>query len=110
MLGDPSQDWRSLSPGVNNAAPGDQIMKGWLLLSLCLLALALAVLGCGPSSGGGASPNKGATAGMCPQCGSTDLDIQQYTERSAYDGTETDMLAVTCRGCGHSWSAPASPR
>jgi hypothetical protein len=83
-------------------------MKVWLLLLLCLLALALTILGCGPSAGG--PSNKGATAGMCPQCGSTDLDIQRHTERSAYDGTETEMLVVTCRGCGHSWSAPASVR
>jgi hypothetical protein len=73
-----------------------------------LLALGLAVLGCGPSPGGDASPNRGATAGMCPNCGSTDLDVQSQTERSAYDGTETEILVMTCRGCGHSWRAPAA--
>jgi DNA-directed RNA polymerase subunit M/transcription elongation factor TFIIS len=45
---------------------------------------------------------------MCPHCGSTDLDVQRQTERSAYDGTETETLVMTCRNCGHSWRAPAA--
>jgi len=72
-----------------------------------LVALGLAVMGCGPSPEGEAAANRGATAGMCAQCGSTDVSVESQTERSAYDGTETEVLVMTCRGCGHSWRAPA---
>jgi hypothetical protein len=81
----------------------------WVVVVIALLlALVLALLGCGPSPEGDARANRGATAGMCPHCGSTDLDVQRQTERSAYDGTETETLVMTCRNCGHSWRAPAA--
>ena len=85
-------------------------MKGWLLLAVSLLALALVALGCGPSSGGGGGSNKGATAGMCQKCGSTNLDVERHTERSAFDGSETEVLTITCRDCGYSWTAPGGIR
>jgi predicted nucleic-acid-binding Zn-ribbon protein len=71
------------------------------LIVLCVLALALG--GCGPTS----AHRDNATAGMCPQCGGTNLDVQRQTVRSPFDGSETEMLAIACRGCGYSWSTPA---
>ena len=81
-------------------------MRTWLVLSLCLLAIALCALGCGPSPEGSAQSDRAATAGMCPKCGCTNLDVQQHTERSAYDGEPVEYLTLTCRECGYSWRAP----
>jgi len=77
-------------------------VRTWLPLALCVLGLALSGLACGPSPGRQGS----LTAGMCPQCGSTQLDIERRTERSAFDGAETDIVVMTCQGCGYSWRAP----
>ncbi len=77
------------------------------LLAVSLWLLLLGVLSCGPSPDGGASSGRGATAGMCPNCGCTALDVERYTERSAETGEPKEYLRITCRECGHSWRAPA---
>lgn len=81
-------------------------MRTWLVLSLCLLAMALCALGCAPSPEGSAQSDRGATAGMCPNCGSTSFDVQRHEERSAHAGEPVEYLTLTCRECGHSWRAP----
>ena len=45
---------------------------------------------------------------MCPHCGSAQLDIQSDIERSPYDGSEVEILTITCRDCGYSWRAPTN--
>ena len=78
-------------------------MRLWLVMLLALCLLALALSGCGP-----APPRQGSfTTGICPECGSANLDVQRQTERSAFDGSETDILVITCRDCGYSWRSPA---
>ena len=84
-------------------------MRTWVLLALCLVLPTLGALACGPSPGGGASSG-GVTAGMCPNCGGTNFDTETRTERDSHTGDPTDYLILTCRGCGHSWRAPAELR
>jgi hypothetical protein len=83
-------------------------MKGYLLLVLCLLLVAVG-LGCGPPAERD-SGSAGIMAGMCPKCGGTNFDVQTVNERSPETGEPTDYLDITCRDCGHSWRAPASNR
>ena len=81
-------------------------MRTWLFLSLSLLLLALCLLACGPSSEGKGLGRRGATTGMCPNCGATNLDVESTTERSPHNGSPTEYLTITCRDCGNSWRAP----
>ncbi len=78
-------------------------MRTWaLLLAVCLLTLAVGACGPAPAHHGS------LTAGICPRCGSANLDVQSHTERSSFDGAEVEILTMTCRDCGYSWSAPAA--
>lgn len=79
-------------------------MRTLLLLLLCMCVLG--ALACGPSPEGRGSSGRSATAGMCPECGCTDLEVEQHTERSEQTGEPREYLRVTCRECGHSWRAP----
>ena len=79
-------------------------MRTYLLLTLSLFALAILACGCGPSP----AQQGSLTSGMCPHCGSAQLDIESDIERSTYDGSEVEILTITCRDCGHSWRAPTN--
>ena len=79
-------------------------MRTYFLLTLLLLALAILAYGCGPSP----AQQGSLTSGMCPHCGSAQLDIQSDIERSPYDGSEVEILTITCRDCGASWRAPTN--
>ena len=79
-------------------------MRTYLLLTLALLALVILAYGCGPSP----SQQGSLTSGMCSSCGSAQLDIESQVERSTFDGSEVEMLTITCRDCGASWRAPTN--
>ena len=79
-------------------------MRTYLLLPLALLALAILACGCGPSP----AQQGSLTSGMCSACGSAQLDIQSDIERSPFDGSEVEVLTITCRDCGYSWRAPTN--
>ncbi len=81
-------------------------MRTCLVLSLCLLAMALCALACGPSPEGSARSDRGATAGMCSNCGCTSFDVQRHEERSAHTGEPVEYLTLTCRDCGNCSRAP----
>ena len=77
-------------------------MRPYLLLTILLLAIV--ACGCGPSP----AQQGSLTSGLCPACGSPQLDIESTIERSPYDGSEVEILTITCRDCGHSWRAPTN--
>jgi len=79
-------------------------VRTYFLLTLLLLALAILAYGCGPSP----AQQGSLTSGMCSACGSAQLDIQSDVERSLYDGSEVEILTITCRDCGYSWRAPTN--